>query len=235
MCAITEVFQSNDSSKRPFNGSAFRPIQIISLVGVILAVVGGINSSSAPIPTKFDPKTKVGVVLFVVAWLGLCLVLAIIASRISSVELGEKRLVLAVAVSVPFIFVRLLYSLLSSFSKNKDFSSIRGSVIINLVMAIIEEFVVVVVLLGTGLTLRVLPKPAIPAPAQEIPNHGYDSVVYEENGTASAARAARFQQGLRADHRHPETLPRKELRRGGRRGGPIMQLIGLARDHYQPR
>jgi hypothetical protein len=204
-------------------------------VGVILAVVGGINSSSASIPTKVDPKTKIGVVLFVVAWLGLCLLLAIIATRISSVEHGEKRVVLAVAASVPFIFVRLLYSLLGSFAKNRKFSSISGSVVLNVVMALIEEFVVVAVLLGTGLTLRVLPKPAIAAPAQNVSNHGYNSIVYEENGAASVAGAAGYQHGVRADHGYPDTLPKRELRRGGRRGGPITQLIGLARDHYQPR
>lgn len=198
-------------------------------MGVILAIVGGINTSSASIPTKVDPKTKIGVVLFFVAWLGLCLLLAIIATRISSVEQGEKRIVLAVAVSVPFIFVRILYSLLGSFAKDKKFSSISGSVVLNVAMALIEEFVIVAVLLGTGLTLRVLPKPAIAAPAQDISNHGYNSIAYEDNG------AAGFQHGVRTDHGYPHTLPRREFRRGGKKGGPIMQLIGLVKDHYQRR
>ena len=193
-------------------------VHLISLVGVILAVIGGINSSNAAVPGKVDPKTKVGVVLFFLAWLGLCALLAILAIRISSVEQGEKRLLLAVAVSVPFVFVRLLYSLLGSFSKNREFSSISGSVTINLCMAVIEEFVVVVVLLGTGMTLRVLPKPAIAAPAQKNLAHGYDPLDYEENG---AARPGNYQQS---------TLPRREVRRNVRRGGPIRQLIGLIRD-----
>ncbi len=99
-------------------------------------------------------------------------------------------------------------------------------------MAVIEEFVVVVVLLATGFTLRVLPQPGIAAPAAKNSSYGYDNVVHEENGAPSAAQ---FQQSLRADHGYSETFPRREQRRGARRGGPIVQLIGLARDRYQQR
>ena len=207
-------------------------MQLISLVGVILAIVGGVNSSSSPVPTQVNSKTKVGVVLFLLAWLALCILLAIITIRISSVEPGEKRLVLAVAISVPLILVRLIYSLLGSFSKNHAFSSITGSVTINLCMAVIEEFVVVIVLLGTGFTLRVLPKPGIAAPIPRSSYPEYDQLNYAENGAVAGGHA---QQNARTDHGSRRTLPRREMRRSGRRGGPITQLIGLARDRYQSR
>ena len=210
----------------------FRLIQLISLAGIILAIIGGINSSTAAVPGTVDRKTKIGVILFLVAWLGLCALLAGIAMRIASVEQGEKRLLLAVAVSAPFVFVRLLYSLLGAFTKNKQFSSISGSVTINLCMAVLEEAVVVVVLLGIGLSLRVLPRPSIGAPVQKSPGYGYDNLGVEGNGSAPLGV---IQQNGRADHGFPEQLPRREARRGGRRGGPIKQLIGLARDHYQQR
>ena len=213
------------------NQQVFRLIGLVSLVGVILAVVGGVNSNTSGIPTKVDTKTKVGVVLFALTWLALCLLLAMIATRISAVELGEKRLVLAVAISVPFVFVRLLYSLLASFSKDKQFSSMTGSVTINLCMAVIEEFVVVMVLLGTGLTLRVLPKPATASPASKYSGNAYNAVAYEECGPAGNGYA---QHNLRTDHGFRDPLPRREMR-SQRRGGPIMQLVGLARDHYQSR
>lgn len=227
-----EILDSNGFSKHPLNHSVSRLISLVSLVGVILAIVGGVNSSTSNNPTKIDTKTKVGVCLFVAAWLGLTIILAISAIRISAVEAGEKRLVLAVGISVPFIFVRLLYSLLGAFSKDQQFSSIKGSVTINLCMAVIEEFVVVLVLLGTGFTLRVVPKPGIAAPVPKASSYGYNSIAYEESGAAGAGHS---QRNARADLGFQETLPRRGRRTGGRRGGPIMQLIGLARDRYSSR
>ena len=226
-----KILDSNELNKHPLNQSVFRLISLVSLVGVILAIIGGVNSSTSNNPTKVDTKTKVGVCLFVAAWLGLSIVLAISATRISTVEPGEKRLVLAVGISVPFILMRLLYSLLGAFSKNKQFSSITGSVTINLCMAVVEELVVILVLLGTGFTLRVLPKPGIADPVSKV-SARYDSVVHEESGAAGARRS---QRNARAEHGFPKTLPRRERRTGGRRGGPIMQLVGLARDRYQLR
>ena len=75
--------------------------------------------------------------------------------RVKWIENGERRLVLAVAISIPFILVRLIYSAILSFAHNPRFSLIGGSVTINLVMAVLEEFVVIIVCLGVGLTLRV--------------------------------------------------------------------------------
>jgi hypothetical protein len=78
-----------------------------------------------------------------------------LAMRIAWIKKGECRLVLAVAISVPFILVRLIYSAILSFAHNPRFNLISGSVTINLVMAVLEEFVVIIVCLGIGLTLRV--------------------------------------------------------------------------------
>ena len=214
------------------NQQVFRLIGLVSLVGVILAIIGGIHSSTSAIPSKVDTKTKVGVIIFALTWLALCMLLAVIGTRISTVEAGEKRLVLAVAISVPFIFVRLLYSLLASFSKNKQFSSVSGSVTINLCMAVIEEFVVVMVLLGTGFTLRVLPKSATAIPGPKNSGNAYNALAYEEGIPMGSGHP---QHNVRPEHGFGETLPRRDFRRSHRRGGPIRQLIGLVRDRYQSR
>ena len=99
--------------------------------------------------------TKVGVVIFIIAWIILCGLLANLAMRSACIDKSERRLVLAVAVSVPFILVRLIYSVILSFAHNPRFNLISGSVTINLVMAVLEEFVVIILCLGIGLTLRV--------------------------------------------------------------------------------
>lgn len=58
---------------------------------------------------------------------------------------------LAVLVALPLIAVRLIYSILTVFLHNHDFSIIHGSVAIWAVMAVLEEIVVVLVYVTVGL------------------------------------------------------------------------------------
>jgi len=102
-----------------------------------------------------DIKIKVGVVLFLVSWAVMCLFLAILGWHRDSLEKGEHRTLVAVAISAPFILVRIFYSVFMWFSHNPDFSLFDGSVTVQLVMSVLEEIVVVVVCLTIGMTLRV--------------------------------------------------------------------------------
>jgi uncharacterized membrane protein len=61
----------------------------------------------------------------------------------------------AVAISAPFLLVRIHYSVFMWFSHNNDFSLFNGNVTVQLVMSVLEEVVVVVVCLAIGMTLRV--------------------------------------------------------------------------------
>jgi len=79
-------------------------------------------------------------------------------TRYSLVEKGEHRLIIAVAISVPFILIRLIYSLLVVFANNRHFNIVTGSVTINLVMAVLEEFVVTILCISVGLSLQVRSK-----------------------------------------------------------------------------
>lgn len=56
---------------------------------------------------------------------------------------SQSRLFFAVLLAIPLIAVRLLYSLISDFGNSPQFSLINGDVKIQLVMATIEEFIIV--------------------------------------------------------------------------------------------
>lgn len=102
-----------------------------------------------------DIKTKVGMILYVVAWALLVLILLALARHSGSMEKGERRSLVAVAISTPFILVRVLYALFVWFLHDAMFSLMNGNVTVQLVMAVLEEFAVVIVCLGIGLTLQV--------------------------------------------------------------------------------
>ncbi|KAI0014012.1 chromatin associated protein KTI12-domain-containing protein [Xylariaceae sp. FL0662B] len=96
--------------------------------------------------------------LMIAAYALLVLTTAVIAKQISTVEQGEKRLVVAVGLSLPFILVRLAYSAESAFGNGSTSNPLRPDIIVQLRMAIIMELVVVVIVAGIGLTLEKPPE-----------------------------------------------------------------------------
>ncbi|RAK86470.1 hypothetical protein BO79DRAFT_153177 [Aspergillus costaricaensis CBS 115574] len=194
----------------------FRLVGLLTLAGMVLCIVGASKSSSLQGITN-STEAKVGDVLYVIAWACLCALLLVVGSKYGSIEDGEHRLVLAVGISVPLLLVRLIYSLLSVFTHNPTFNMLTGNVTVFLVMAVLEEIVIVGICLGVGMTLEVRQRTteyeACEAPAQGGPE-------------------------LESQQR-PEMMSynsgKQERRRRKRRGGPISQLIGLAIDATRSR
>jgi hypothetical protein len=139
----------------------FKFIELVILVGLILGIVGGVNAGNDFVNTgTFVPGTlnKVGTALFIACYVAIVLSTILISFSIQHATHGEKRILLAVAISLPFLLVRLVYSIMSTLVRNNQFNLLDGSVTILLCVAFIEEFVVVVIYEGTGLTLQKLPK-----------------------------------------------------------------------------
>lgn len=134
----------------------FRATQLIITIGLILSIVGGTNSISPAGTFTVQTTSKVGLLLSAVAWAILTLRTISIIPQFSS-HTGEKRLAIAVIIALPFIAVRISYSLLVVFLHNHDFSLINGSVTIQVVMAVLEEFLVVIIYLIVGWKVEALP------------------------------------------------------------------------------
>ena len=149
-----------------------RPIQTVTLIGLIFCIIGGSNSASSSNITKVDRMTKAGIILYLIAFAAICLMTVYLATRRLQIENGEKRLVLAVAFSLPFLFVRLIYSSIASLGHSSRFNIVNGSVTVLLVMAVLEEFVIVVTYLVTGLSLQVIAKrESLPTVADQASRH----------------------------------------------------------------
>lgn len=65
---------------------------------------------------------------------------------------GEERIYFAVMAAIPLLGVRLLWSILSVFANNKTFSINSGNALVQLFMATVEEFVIVLMYTMAGLT-----------------------------------------------------------------------------------
>jgi len=129
--------------------------QIPIVIGLVLCIVGGTDSvsSTAATAAKGPNFTKAGVVIFAAAYILLASLLAITSRDLGEAPSGEKRLFWVLVVALPFLGVRLLYSLIAVFGKDQKFKIVGGDPWVNFGMAIIEEFVIVCMYTATGFTL----------------------------------------------------------------------------------
>ncbi|KAF3398041.1 hypothetical protein F1880_006112 [Penicillium rolfsii] len=161
MLACTGLLSRADLSIEKVTGRTALPrvtfpfFRILTVAAMVLSIVGLTANMTAEGLQHPDVKVKIGMILYVVSWVVMVAMLAVVALQKGSIERGEKRTVLAVAVSSPFILVRVLYAFFVWFLNNSKFSLLNGDVTVQLVMAVLEEFVVVIVCLGVGMTLRV--------------------------------------------------------------------------------
>lgn len=130
------------------NSRRSRTLQLLSiptLIALALAIVGGTDEADTDASDISNGKKylKIAVIIFLAIYLLLCALTIITMKDIGNAARGEKLIYFAVLGALPLLAVRILYSILSSFSNNKNFSIFDGKPLIQLFMAIIEEFVIV--------------------------------------------------------------------------------------------
>jgi hypothetical protein len=135
-----------------------RIVQVIVLVGLILGIKGGIdagNQFSQSGKFVYGSLSQAAVALFIIAYVLIIMAtLGLLQSTFRPEDEGEKRLLIAVAASLPFLLVRIIYSCLSTFTTNSEFSQISGNPTILLVMGFVMELIVIILYEAVGLTLR---------------------------------------------------------------------------------
>src|SRR5947207_2899290 len=106
-------------------------------------------------------KSRVGIILFLAIDICLFLLCVVTFHDLSTTVKSQRRIFVCVLLALPPVAVRLLYSLFGVLVNNNRFSIINGSATIQLAMATIEEFLVVLMFAILGvLTPRSEPAPA---------------------------------------------------------------------------
>ncbi|KAK0122055.1 hypothetical protein ONS95_010319 [Cadophora gregata] len=132
-------------------------MQLPTIIALILCIAGGTDQAgSSPSEVKTGKKdTKIGIIIFLFVYLLLSSLVVITMKDIGKAMKGETRIYFAVVCALPWLAVRLLWSLLSAFSHNPDFSLTRNKKpLIQLFMAVVEEFVIVCMYTLAGLTAQ---------------------------------------------------------------------------------
>jgi hypothetical protein len=164
---LSRLLENINKSHHTFiNTRMIKLVETVITVGLILGIVGGVHAESTFQKTGVYHQTslnKAGTALFILCWVAIALFTALISFSVSHADHGEKRILFAVTLALPFLLVRLIFSILSTFTTNTHFNLLTGSVTILLCVALIEEFIIVAIFMAIGVTLNRLPKDNIPA------------------------------------------------------------------------
>ncbi|THH33965.1 hypothetical protein EUX98_g287 [Antrodiella citrinella] len=150
--------------------TALRLMGILATVAMILTVVGGIDVGEANDQSDLNSATKyrhIGGVLYVILYLLVALAHGFFWSQKEYIMLHRRTLLVGISAVLPFLFIRVLYSILSDFAPAaiegvtphhnglSKFSSTTGSWGIYLLMSVICELLVVFVYLYIGISVPV--------------------------------------------------------------------------------
>ncbi|KAL8848718.1 MAG: hypothetical protein Q9221_006262 [Calogaya cf. arnoldii] len=131
--------------------------RILLLVALILAAIGSMKLYSSDLSQHSGGITlaRAGIIIFLLLFLGLAGVTTALVShtfrRCELINIGERRMLCAVIASVPFIAVRLLYSLLVFFDTTSSTLTLQGgNVWVRSFKSVAEEWVTVILYLAAG-------------------------------------------------------------------------------------
>jgi len=133
-------------------------IQAPAAIALVLCIVGATSANS---PAQIGSQTTfhIGIILYAVVLLALIILTLGAAVGWRRTQRGEGALIVSVALALPFLVVRIVYSILVVFSHNPHFSIVNGSYTINLFMEVLSEAVVVLIYICCGMMLQSIRKP----------------------------------------------------------------------------
>jgi cytochrome c oxidase subunit IV len=130
-------------------------LHILSLIALTLGIAG-VSTSSNSDNYHSSGLVKAAIIIFLVVFAGLVVCIAYMTIRWSQLSTRDQRkAVIALWISVPFLLVRLLYSTIADLSNDTTmFSEIDGNSTVYLCMSVLEEIIVAAVHVGFGLTYQ---------------------------------------------------------------------------------
>ena len=141
------------SSRR---GQVIQLLYLPCTIAFILCIVGGTDLASAKPSDQHSGKSllKAGIILFVVVYAALFLITILTARDFNRIIPGERRIFIVVLAALPLLGTRILFGVLSIFLNDKTFAIFGGNIAARVLLAVVEEFLVVIAYTIVGLTTQ---------------------------------------------------------------------------------
>ena len=138
-----------------FRGRLIQVMQLPNIVALVLCIIGGTDlfSSNPSDVSTGKGLVKGGIIIFVVMYAALVIFAVKSVTELSKAPSAQKRLLAVILAALPFILVRLVWSMLAYFSDIPRFNAYYGSTIIRVFMATFEEFIVVIAYTFVGFSV----------------------------------------------------------------------------------
>ena len=175
----------NEGMRR--NGLNPQYIQMLSALvcaAVALAIVAACKLYSSDADTASDGQDfqKAAIIVYLVTFLLLAALAAFTAMKRQHIYGGEQRLLWAALLSLPFLLIRIIYSICAAFDNSSTtFSLISDAhtpVAVWAIMSVLMEFIVVSIYLAAGLTLQVIPRQFVRGRYAIAPSYGLPTEQY---------------------------------------------------------
>jgi hypothetical protein len=203
---LERINQSMD--QEGLSPTVVRPIQLLAVVGLVLAIVGG--TYEAPPTTANQLKAgrdlmEAASIIFLCIYLALAAIAVYTQFRIRWVVTTERRLLLAGLLSLPFLLVRMIYTVCAGFSKpGSTFYFQDVNVWAQAFMQFLMEAIVVSLYIFAGI---LTPKVVRQEPAQGTKDPEGDvemnRPVGQETGYARFSEQQQQRQGARPQFQRP--------------------------------
>ncbi|KAK1147223.1 hypothetical protein N8T08_001962 [Aspergillus melleus] len=148
LCLVLVVRDSVHKRRQTIVRSYVIHVQAVLLVAAfILGIVGATSlpdSDFAGFTTTKVPSALVAsVILDLIAFVSITVCTGSLCFHSQCISSAEKRLLIAAAVSLPFLLVRVVYSALCVFFDNMEFHWFKGCLLVFIIMAVAMEMLAV--------------------------------------------------------------------------------------------
>lgn len=142
----------------------FKVVHLVTIIALILAIVGGVKeprtAAAYAQPNTGKDLVEGASILFLLSYLCLLGSTLLAFHRIKHIDRSERKLVYAGVAALPFLFVRVLYTVLKAFDVSKDFYYRNPNVYVEAFMQFAMEAIVVIMFITVGiLTPRMVQQP----------------------------------------------------------------------------
>lgn len=131
-------------------------VQTPAVIALVLCIVGA-TSTSSPAEIEKNTTVHIGIILFLVVYVEVVLLTVIAAIFKKKLPDQERNILKAVGLALPFIFVHILYSLLSAFTHDRTFDLTSDTPTAYLFMEVLEEMIVSTLYIFAGLRAKSTP------------------------------------------------------------------------------
>lgn len=147
--------RANDGMSTRIPVRVFQLSHLVIIIGLALTIAGSVEAiptNSASEISSGRTLRKAGIILLLIAFIANAAITAFTLFRIRQAWAGDRKLVYAVALSLPFLLVRVIYSVCIAFATHsKTFNAQAPNVFVQAFMQVLMEFIIWTILLVGGL------------------------------------------------------------------------------------